>query len=101
MLFVRTRLKHSPIEGLGLFAAEQINAGGPIWAFTAVLDSTVPLDLLTSLTPVARDFLNKYCSIDREHGRLIIYADDARFINHSPHPNTRLDDKASWLRPWI
>ena len=97
MLFVRTRLRPSSIAGIGLFAAEQIGVGQTIWAFTPGLDSTFPLNSMTSLAPVLQGFLNKYCSIDRERELLIIYADDARFINHSYHPNTRLDEKTGNL----
>jgi len=97
MLFVRTKLSPSSIEGIGLFAAEQIGVGQTIWAFTPGLDSTFPLNSITSLAPVLQSFLNKYCSIDRERELLIIYADDARFINHSYHPNTCLDEKTGSL----
>lgn len=97
MLFVRTRLKPSSIEGIGLFAAERIGVGQTIWAFTPGLDSSFPLDSLRSLAPIVQDFLNKYCSLDRERRFPIIYADDARFMNHSSHPNTRLDENAGIL----
>lgn len=95
MLFVRTELKPSPIEGKGLFAAERISAGQVVWAFTLGLDIVLPLSLLTSLPPVVQDFLNKYCSRYGEY--LTVYADDARFINHSRDPNTRWDDEADAL----
>lgn len=95
MLYVRTELKPSAIEGNGLFAAEQISARRVIWAFTPGLDVVFPRSLLKSLPPVVQDFVNKYCSRDGEF--LTVYADNARFINHSRDSNTRWDDAADAL----
>lgn len=92
MLRVRTELKPSAIEGSGLFAAERISEGRVIWEFTPGLDVVFPLTLLKSLPPVVQDFLNKYCSRYGEY--LTVYADNARFINHSRESNTRWDDEA-------
>jgi uncharacterized protein len=95
MLHVRTELKLSNIEGLGLFAAERIGAGQTIWAFTSGLDVIVPRRLLKPLPPIMQEFINRYCSRDGEY--LTIYADNARFINHSRDSNTRWDDEADAL----
>jgi hypothetical protein len=95
VLHVRTELKPSAIEGNGLFAAERINVGRVIWAFTPGLDGIIRLTLLNSLPPVVQDFLNKYCSRDGEY--LTVYADNTRFINHSRESNTRWDDEGAVL----
>jgi SET domain-containing protein len=95
MLYVRTELKPSAIEGNGLFAAERIREGQVIWSFTQGLDIVFPRNLRESLDPVIQDFLNKYCSRDGEY--LIVYADDARFINHSRQSNTRWEDETAVL----
>jgi hypothetical protein len=96
MLYVKTELKPSGIEGNGLFAAERISASQVIWAFTLGLDVVFPRALLKTLPSVPQDFVNKYCSRDGEC--LIVYADNARFINHSRQPNTKWDEEASVLR---
>ena len=95
MLYVRTELKLSAIEGNGLFAAERIGAGRLIWTFTPGLDVIFPRRLLESLPPVGQDSVNRYCSRDGEY--LTVYADDARFINHSRNSNTRWDEEAEAL----
>jgi SET domain-containing protein len=95
MLYVRTELKPSTIEGNGLFAAERIREGQVIWSFTPGLDIVFPRNLRESLDPVIQDFLNKYCSRDGEY--LIVYADNARFINHSRQSNTRWEDETAVL----
>jgi uncharacterized protein len=97
MLLVRTILKPSTIEGNGLFAGERISAGQVIWEFTPGLDATFPRASLKALPPVVQDFLNRYCSLDGTSENLTIYADDARFINHSQQANTLWDEGAEVL----
>jgi SET domain-containing protein len=95
MLHIKTELRSSAIEGYGLFAAERIGAGQVIWRFTPGLDVIFPRDLLKSLLPVMQEFGRRYCSRDGEF--LTVYADNARFINHSRDSNTRWDDAAGVL----
>lgn len=91
MLLVRTRLDRSPIEGIGLFAAEPIAEGAPVWRFSHAVDLILRPSILGELSPAAREQIEKYAYLDRRTGELILCGDDARFFNHAPTPNV-VDD---------
>lgn len=97
MLLVKTALKPSPIQGNGLFAAERICAGRVIWTFAPGLDVTFRCDAVESLSSTVRGFLDRYSIFDHTGDYLIVCLDDARFINHSPSPNTLLDERCETL----
>lgn len=85
MLLVRTRLGPSKIHGLGLFAAERIAEGRPVWRYVPGFD--VLLTTAFAAENCRPEFIARYteeCPLTR---RLLLCADDARFINHSELPN--------------
>jgi len=89
MLLVKTRLDRSQISGIGLYADEFIPKGTIIWRFTPGLDLKLNEEQLRdykSRVNVAR--LEDFIYRSKISGDFILCADDARFINHSPHPNT-------------
>ncbi len=89
MLLVKTRLDRSQISGIGLYADEFIPKGTIIWRFTPGLDLKLNQEQLQdykSRVNVAR--LEDFIYRSKISGDFILCADDARFINHSPHPNT-------------
>lgn len=88
MLLVKTRTGPSPIAGTGLFAAETIPAGAPIWRFKEGFDEAFTREQLGALDERAWEKLRTYAYLSRKSGRYILCADDARFINHSRTPNT-------------
>jgi hypothetical protein len=87
MLLAKTRVHHSTIHGLGLFAAEPIPKGTPAWRFTPGFDLELSPSCLEALTPEQRERLLHYGYIDPRLGCFILCCDDARFINHSDTPN--------------
>lgn len=87
MLLVRTRVGPSRINGLGLFAAEPIAAGTPVWRFTPGFDLEVDASEAQRQPEPLRATLLHYGYIDKRSGRYILSCDDARFINHSADPN--------------
>jgi len=91
MLLVRTLVDKSQIHGLGLFAAERIDEGTPIWRFTPGLDLDLDPSALEIQPALARERLAHYGYIDIRLNRYILCCDDARFINHSETPNLRSD----------
>jgi SET domain-containing protein len=97
MLLVKTALKPSSIQGNGLFAAERICAGRVIWTFSPGLDVIFRLDAVESLPATVRGFLDRFSIFDHTGDYLIVCLDDARFINHSSFPNTRLDEDCATL----
>jgi hypothetical protein len=89
MLLVKTRLDRSQISGIGLYADEFIPKGTIIWRFTPGLDLKLNQQQLQdykSRVDVAR--LEDFIYRSKISGDFILCADDARFINHSAHPNT-------------
>lgn len=87
MLLVKTEVRPSRIQGLGLFAAENIPAGTVLcrwddrFAWTC---TSVDLDALPTL---ARAHVERYGWRDAT-GRWRLSVDDSRFWNHSRTPNT-------------
>lgn len=91
MLLVRTYLAQSPIHGLGVFAAEPIAVGTPLWRFAPGIDLVIPSSRLAELPSAFLAFLDTYGypSPAFEDG-VVLSCDHARFMNHSERPNTAL-----------
>jgi SET domain-containing protein len=87
VLLVKTRVKASDVQGLGLFADEFIPKGTPIWEFTPGLDSKLTEDEFNALSPLAREHLERYAYKSTVDGMYVICLDDARYFNHSSTPN--------------
>ena len=90
MLLVRTYLAPSSIHGIGLFAAEPIPAGSLVWAFDKTIDRVISDEEYKALLPIGQDFVWRY-HFQEEDGTRIMCGDDARFMNHSDHPNLKDD----------
>jgi len=85
MLQIRTYVDRSPIEGLGLFAAEDIPKGTIIWALSGA-DSVLHRHQVGCMSEIEQVFINKYSF--KIKGFYYLCVDDARFMNHSTSPNT-------------
>lgn len=83
MLNVKTTVKASDIEGLGLFAAEVIPKGVVIWKFDPRFDIFFEPEEVKKMEPLQRDFINRYAYLSTTTGKYVLCADDARFMNHS------------------
>lgn len=94
MILVGTFLARSSISGMGLFAAAPIPDGTLIWEFTEGQDFEAVPDELNNPLVVGMDvregraFVMHYGYKDKETGNYIVCVDNARFFNHSTHPNT-------------
>ena len=88
MLLVKTRIDQSAIHGMGLFANEFIAKGTTIWEFTPSFDVYLKAEDIQRLPAAAQAQMFRYCYRDKETGQYVLCADDARFLNHSDHPNT-------------
>ena len=85
MLLVKTVVKNSSIEGLGLFAAADMPADTQVWAYHQDFDKVLTEDKLEEMPEWQKDFFRRYCF---SSGDLLYYCiDDARFMNHSEKPN--------------
>lgn len=87
MLLVKTKLAHSAIHGIGLFADEFIPKGTIIWKFNPVIDITLCLDQIEKLSEPSCEQIKKYTYRSMISGCYVLCGDDARFFNHSTEPN--------------
>ncbi|MEZ6094837.1 MAG: SET domain-containing protein [Pirellulaceae bacterium] len=87
---VNARVGASNIDGLGLIAQELIPAGTVVWQFKAGFDLELPEEFVQELAEPARRQVLSYCDGDFDPKRRVytLSGDDARFTNHSEHPNT-------------
>lgn len=88
MLLVKTRLGPSQIEGIGLFADQDIPAGTVTWRFDPRFDQVFPPEALDGLPEVSRAQLLNYAYVHGPTGHLVFCLDNARFMNHADEPNT-------------
>jgi SET domain-containing protein len=89
MLMVKTRLAPSAIEGIGLFATENIKAGTVTWRFMPGFDLLFTGEQIVALPEPARAELINHTYVDPATGRHVLCLDNARFMNHADDPNTR------------
>ena len=87
MLRVKTKLGGSTIEGIGLFANQFIPKDTVVWEYNPIIDLKLRKDEIESLAEGARQQVQKYSYREEMSGLYIFCGDDARFFNHSEHPN--------------
>ena len=93
MMLVPTYVAPSPIEGVGVFAAEAIAAGTLIWELDPALDRLIRKDEITSLPPLFQSFVERYgYPYPHDPQVLIVELDNGRFMNHADRPNTIFSD---------
>lgn len=89
MLQVRTYIAASPIEGVGVFAAEAIAKGTVIWRSDPTFDLAIPIEQYQASPPHVRELLERYAYPSTVQPGFMIYeTDNGRFMNHSAAPNT-------------
>ena len=89
MMLVKTRVAMSPIEGLGIFADEDIKKGAPTWKFIPGLDFLVEPAFVETLASPMKEFCLRYAYMSPLSRRYVLCGDNARFMNHSDTPNTK------------
>lgn len=88
MLLVSNFVAPSPIQGLGLFAADAIAAGTPVWRFTPPFDQLLDIDEVRRAPAAFRAFFDTYCYVSHDFpDRYVLGCDHAKFINHADLPN--------------
>lgn len=89
MLLVPTRLKESPIHGIGVHAAAPIKAGTRIWELREGFDVIIDEGRLKSYPEHVQQFIDIYTyPHPTKKNCVILEADNGRFMNHSDKPNT-------------
>jgi SET domain-containing protein len=96
MLLIPTYVAPSRIEGVGVFAAEDIPAGTLIWRLDPNFDRLIGRDEIAGLSEVHQQFIERYgYPYPHDPSLTIIELDNGRFMNHSTAPNTRFSDPDS------
>ena len=93
MMLIPTYVAPSRIEGVGVFAAEDIPAGTLIWMLDPDLDRLLSREAIDALPEVHQAFVERY-GYPHPHDAsvTIVELDNGRFMNHSTAPNTRFSD---------
>lgn len=93
MMTVPTYVGPSTIEGVGVFAAEPISAGTPIWTLNDSLDLLLTEQQLAGLPPLQREVIERYGYPHMTRaGLTVLEFDNGRFMNHCDTPNTDFRD---------
>lgn len=88
MLRVPTYLAASPIDRIGLFAAEPIPRGTIVWKLDERFDRSYDLRDVPADDTLLQDMLARYGYRTSEAPLVVLCGDDARFMNHSAVANT-------------
>lgn len=93
MLLIPTYVAPSRIEGVGVFAAEDVAAGTLIWRLEPRLDRLFSKEDVRTLPEVHHAFVERYgYPYPHDPAITIVELDNGRFMNHSTSPNTRFTD---------
>lgn len=89
MLTIRTTVRPSAIHGNGVFAEQRVLPGETVWQFAPMFDRVIANEDLVDAPQAFLEFLEMYAYRSTDmNGDLILSCDNARYLNHSPKPNT-------------
>jgi SET domain-containing protein len=83
MLLVRCSVKPSKINGLGLFADEDIKKGTVTWRFNPKLDILFSQEDIDSFPKHIQEFIDTYSFFSKKKKKYVLSFGDDRFTNHS------------------
>jgi SET domain-containing protein len=87
MLVVKTSVKPSDIEGLGLFAEEKIPKGSVVWRYDPRFDLFFDPQEVDAMPALQKELIDRYAYLSTETGKYVYCIDDTRFMNHSSVKN--------------
>jgi uncharacterized protein len=91
MLLINASPKSSPINGLGLFAGEDIPKGTVVWRFSPALDRELTPEEFDVLAQREREYIRFYGFLSKKSGKYHLSFDNVKFTNHSATPNIASD----------
>ncbi len=92
MLVVKTKIKNSEIEGLGLFADQFIPKGSVIWKYDPSFDIYFDPKEVEKMSEPQKDLIIHFAYLSKKSGKYVYSIDNTRFTNHSNKPNTVEDE---------
>jgi SET domain-containing protein len=87
MILVKNHVRSSGIQGLGMFADEDIPKGTLFWEFQPGLDMVFTKEEFTALPAQAQATIRHYGYLDKGTEKWMLGFDNDRFMNHSENPN--------------
>lgn len=87
MLYVKTKIGPSEIEGTGLFADEFIPKGTVLWRFTPGFDLKFTAEEIRNFPDNVQVYMEKYMWLSKKSDQYCIASDDAKYFNHLSAPN--------------
>lgn len=92
-MLVRTYLAPSPVDGLGVFAAEPIAKGQHVWTFDPRFDKLIKKEDLKNAPVCLREYIEiRGYDFHRDRDYILLDVDDAIYMNHSDAPNIDITD---------
>ena len=88
MLYVKTYLDKSSIQGIGVFADEFIPKDTLVWAMHD-LDMMIEKQYFNALPEIAQEFIKIHGDWDIQLQKITMSFDNDKFMNHSFTPNIR------------
>lgn len=87
MFTIKTKLDKSDIQGIGVFADEDVSKGDVVWKYHSILDITMSVTDVEVQDETIKNYLKKYAYLDVNDNHYYLCGDNARFTNHSDDPN--------------
>ena len=87
MLTIKTSLKPSKIEGIGLFADEKIPKGTVTWKFDPRFDILFDPKEVQQMSKEQQELITHFAYLSKTSGKYVYSIDDSRFTNHSVNNN--------------
>lgn len=87
MLKIKTYIAKSPINGIGLFFAENVKANTLLWSFDERVDLVFTDKEFSEIPDFLRSHFLKYTYQDIDSKLWLYCGDNARFTNHSKEAN--------------
>jgi uncharacterized protein len=104
MLTVKTKLDHSIISGIGLFAMEDIVEGQIVWKNNAGSELIISQKEYEQLSGYMKSIYQHSGYLDKVDQQWKLPLDNARFMNHASKPNTLQNADGDYVavkRIWI
>ena len=88
MLLIPARVGASSIHGLGVFAAQDLSKGTPVWKFLPGFDREFSPAEFEAFPALIQQHLRWFAYVNPETQGHVLSGDHCCFMNHSDAPNT-------------
>ena len=96
MMLVKNYVAPSSIQGVGVFAGENIEQGTRIYEFVEGVDIVMTREQAIAYGAEFARFMRIFAYVDPIDRTMVISVDNSRFMNHSDQPNTGWDEHFGW-----